>query len=147
MVLKIIKFKENTLMNKKAFTMIELIFVIVIIGILAAVAIPRLAVTRTDAKISAELISAKIALNNLGVEYATRDGFVKYTENDANKAVKCFVFVTSDDGNITIDMIPTSTVNCPNDVYNIVKSRATNSILSSLGGERLYQFGGVSVVE
>ena len=38
---------------KKAFTMIELIFVIVILGILAAVAIPKLMATRTDAKVSA----------------------------------------------------------------------------------------------
>ena len=37
---------------KKAFTMIELIFVIVVLGILAAVAVPRLAATRTDAEIS-----------------------------------------------------------------------------------------------
>ena len=36
---------------KKAFTMLELIFVIVVIGILAAVAIPRLMVTRNDAVI------------------------------------------------------------------------------------------------
>lgn len=35
---------------KHAFTMIELIFVIVIIGILAGIAIPRLAGTRLEAK-------------------------------------------------------------------------------------------------
>ena len=37
---------------KKSFTMIELIFVIVILGILAAVAIPKLAATRDDAEVT-----------------------------------------------------------------------------------------------
>jgi len=37
---------------KSAFTMIELIFVIVILGILSAVAIPKLSATRDDAMIS-----------------------------------------------------------------------------------------------
>ena len=38
--------------NKNAFTMIELVFVIVILGILSAIAIPKFAATRTDAEIS-----------------------------------------------------------------------------------------------
>ncbi len=38
--------------SKNAFTMIEMVFVIVILGILAAVAVPKLAATRTDATIT-----------------------------------------------------------------------------------------------
>lgn len=38
--------------KRNAFTMIELVFVIVVLGILAAVAIPRFAATRDDAQIS-----------------------------------------------------------------------------------------------
>ena len=37
---------------KSGFTMIELVFVIVILGVLAAVAIPKFAATRTDAQIA-----------------------------------------------------------------------------------------------
>ncbi len=51
--------------NKKAFTMIELVFVIVILGILAAVAIPKFAATRTDAQISkgrADIASIRSAI-------------------------------------------------------------------------------------
>ena len=38
--------------SRSAFTMIELVFVIVVIGILAAIAVPRLWVTRDDAIIT-----------------------------------------------------------------------------------------------
>ena len=39
-------------MKRTAFTMIELVFVIVVLGILTAIAIPRLAATRDDAQIA-----------------------------------------------------------------------------------------------
>ena len=47
--------------KKKAFTMVELIFVIVIIGILASIAIPRLAATRDDA----EIVRAKVLIREI----------------------------------------------------------------------------------
>ena len=37
---------------KKAFTMVELVFVIVVIGILSAIAVPKFAATRDDAVIA-----------------------------------------------------------------------------------------------
>ena len=49
---------------KKGFTMIELIFVIVILGILASVAIPRLTGTREDAEISSAVANLRTLLSD-----------------------------------------------------------------------------------
>ena len=58
--------------SKLAFSMIELVFVIVIIGILAAVAIPRLAATRDDAQLTKAKVLVASVRNALAMERQKR---------------------------------------------------------------------------
>jgi len=62
---------------KKAFTLIELIFVIVIIGVLASYAIPKFSGLSDNAKISAELSTAssvQVALDSCHGEWIINEG-------------------------------------------------------------------------
>jgi len=58
--------------SRKAFSMMELIFVIVIIGILAAVAIPRLAATRDDAEVTKARVLVASISNSVAMERQKR---------------------------------------------------------------------------
>src|SRR5256714_4069692 len=69
----ILTLQENKMSNKKGFTLIELLIVVVIIGILAAIAIPKFANTKDKAYVAA----MKSDLRNMATyeeQYAADNG-------------------------------------------------------------------------
>lgn len=54
---------------RKGWTVIELIFIIIVIGILAALALPRLSATRDDTKLSTTVHNMSVCINDVGSHF------------------------------------------------------------------------------
>ncbi len=83
---------------KKGFTMIELIFVIVILGVLASVAIPRLAATRDDAEAAKAATNLATAVSDITAYYTAKGKF----EGDNGNKFGGMTSAVTDDGKLNV---------------------------------------------
>lgn len=58
---------------RKAFTILELVFVIVILGILAAIALPKMSSSKDEAEVSKSLNNLKTLINDISIYTLKKD--------------------------------------------------------------------------
>ena len=103
---------------RKGFTMIELIFVIVILGVLASVAIPRLAATRDDAEVAKAATNLTTAVTDIAAYYTAKGSFKVVSSGQGNQQTKKVAFkditnALDNDGNLIMKGATCATVYLP----------------------------------
>ena len=88
---------------KKAFTMIELIFIIVIIGILSSIAIPKLAATRDDALVSQRMHIITSASNEIAAYIVSQDR-VENSLADMSQIIRSYILSGNASSNVNRDV-------------------------------------------
>ena len=135
---------------KKGFTMIELIFVIVILGILAAVAIPRLAATRDDAEITKTAANIQTLVNDLGSYYTSQGKFATNIADMTNvktpvmaKDQSCLVVNTIGEETISVTVNNTTTNGLCAQVWSLPGLANIAQMISSNNSS--LKFGGMGI--
>lgn len=122
---------------KKAFTMIELIFVIIVIGIIASIGMPRMMAIRDDAKIVTELDGVANTMSSIVNVYNAHQRL------DTNESIsKCFrVYAHEVNGSMYLGVEDLNSNSLPS--YCIAASREADR--NGLLGEFVVKVKGSSV--
>jgi len=100
---------------KSAFTMIELVFVILIIGVLATIAIPRLNAVRGDAKLAKDVSNMATCIKDASTQYTSQGTNLDENSSYACSSVVCFTITyDTNESNFTVDANPTGADYCTN---------------------------------
>ena len=138
---------------RRGFTMIELIFVIVIIGILAVIAIPKLSATRDDAKVATNLQNLSGCLQDIGAKYTATgkeyDNSIPEDFASCKNLEDAGCFKVDDpgpnptDGNVTAQGALTGDTWCT----DATAAAEKRNLVGSGGAAKTHTFGGSKIVQ